>query len=88
MATFKVLSSTQNQKGGFVWKLQTITPVKVFGIEKSVTRTYYIGGMPAAATVGSELKEDLNKFDITEREFAHPETGEQLMLKWLHAKVS
>lgn len=87
---FKVASCNPNKEGKFVWKLIVEVEVKVFGINKMVKRTYYIGGMPAAVNIGAEMVEDLDKFEI--REYAYnrvdEKTGEvtPLMLKWLHAK--
>ena len=63
---FKVISCNANKSGGFVWKLQTTAMVTVFGINKTVKRTYYLGGMPQAINVGVELEEDINKFEIKE----------------------
>ena len=83
---FKVVKSTKNAKGTFVWKLEVNTTIKAFGVEKQVKRTFYIGNMPVAGVIDSVIEEDLNRFEIREYAFAHPETGEQLMLKWLHAK--
>lgn len=93
MKKFTVIKSTPNQKNGFVWTLECITDVKAFGITKSVKRTYYIGGMPSAAVVGTVLEEDLKKFDIIERAFETGEADENgeavvIMLKWLHAKIA
>jgi hypothetical protein len=90
---FKVVSCNPSNSGKtFVWKLEIAQTAKAFGITKTVKRTYYIGGMPQAATIGAELKEDLSKFDIVARPFTpdpsqedpEPET---IMLKWLHVKV-
>lgn len=88
MPKFKVLSSNENKTGGFVWKMEVVTEETVFGLKKSVKRTYYIGGMPQPAKIGTEFSEDLNKFTIKTYPFPHPETGEMLDLKWLHAKQS
>lgn len=83
---FKVLSCNPNQDGKFVWKLQTSKKVTTFGVEKVVTRTYYIGGMPVEVAVDSIIQEDMSKFEIKEYPFANPDTGEVIPLKWLHAK--
>lgn len=86
--TFTVLGSNPSNQGKtFVWKLQVIEEVNCFGINKAVKRTYYIGGMPSEIAVGTEIKEDLNKFEIVEREFITKD-GNKIMLKWLHAKVA
>lgn len=86
---FTVISSTESNNGTtFVWKLVTAEEVTVFGVKKSVKRTYYIGGMPVAAKVGDTISEDIRKFEIVERPYDNPETGETMMLRWLHAKVA
>lgn len=86
---FTVISSNANKSGGYVWKLQTAAEVKVFGVTKTIKRTYYIGGMPVAANIGAVVEESLEKFDIVERGFStkNAEGNEIIiMLKWLHAK--
>lgn len=85
--TFKVVASNPSNEGKtHVWKLEVNTTQNVFGINKPVKRTFYIGGMPSEGTVGAELIEDIDRFNIVEREFANPETGEVMLLKWLHVK--
>jgi hypothetical protein len=84
--TFTVAKSTPNKTGGHVWKLSANETVRVFGVEKVIKRTYYIGGMTVAGVVGTQIVEDINRFEIKEYEFAHPETGEIMNLKWLRAK--
>lgn len=76
MATtkFKVLRSTQNRKGGFVWTLQTSTQATVFGETKTIERTWYIGNMPKGFSdkelkKGVVLEEDFERFDIVPREW-------------------
>jgi len=89
---FKVVACNPSNNGKtYVWKLEIAQTAKAFGITKTVKRTYYIGGMPQAATIGAELKEDLTNFDIIEHEFTFDnEDGEKetIMLKWLHVKVA
>lgn len=86
---FEVLQSTPSNEGKtFVWKLQVIELVEAFGVKKSVKRTYYIGGMPVEGVVGTKIVEDINKFEIIERPFDNPESGETMLLKWLHVKVA
>jgi hypothetical protein len=90
MTKFKVASCNPNKEGKFVWKLIVEVSVKVFGINKTVKRTYYLGGMPAAVNVGTEMMEDMDKFEVKEYAYnlVDEKTGEAtvLMLKWLHAK--
>lgn len=85
---FTVVSSNPNKTGGHVWKLEAKEDVKCFGLQKTVKRTYYIGGMPAEAKVGTEITEDMNNFEVKTYPFPHPESGEMLELKWLHMKTS
>lgn len=82
-----VACNPSNEGKTFVWKLSANQTAKVFGITKTIKRTYYIGGMPSQVAIGHELEEDLIRFDVVEREFEHPESGEKLMLKWLHVKA-
>lgn len=87
MNTFKVIACNPSNEGKtYVWKLVIESSAVVFGITKTVKRTYYIGGMPKAAEVGAEFKEDLNRFNVVERPF-ETEDG-VIMLKWLHVKVA
>lgn len=84
---FTVVNSTPSNEGKtFVWKLEALFDVVAFGIKKSVKRTFYIGNMPEAATVGVQVEEDMAKFEIVERPFTHPESNDVMMLKWLHVK--
>jgi hypothetical protein len=79
-------SNPSNEGKTFVWKLVYVEIVKLFGIEKSVKRTYYVGGMPQAATIGDKIKANTDDFRIVEREFELE--GEVMMLKWIHAKTA
>lgn len=99
MAKFLVVSSNPSNEGKtFVWKLTVTTNVKVFGIVKSVKRTFYIGGMPVNPLEGKTpeeletgvvFEEDLRKFEIVERDSSHlDDDGNVIMIKWLHAKVA
>lgn len=88
---FEIVACNANSTGGFVWKLAVKTSVVVFGVTKTITRTYYIGGMPKAIEVGAKIEEDMNRFEIVERpfEFENDEhEKEVIMLKWLHAKAA
>lgn len=90
--TFIVLGCNPSNEGKtFVWKLAVESKVSVFGVEKTVKRTYYIGGMPEQAEKGATFQENMDKFEIVERPFevVDEQTGETttVMLKWLHAKV-
>lgn len=82
-------SSLSNEGKTNVWTLTVNETAKVFGITKEVKRTYYIGGMPVAAKIGDTFEEDLNRFDVVEREFAYTEGGKTttMMLKWLHVRI-
>lgn len=86
---FEVTKCTPSNEGKtFVWTLVYTTLAKVFGIEKTVKRTYYIGGMPSEIPVGTKLSESMDRFEVKEYPFPHPESGEVMMLKWLHVKVA
>ncbi len=89
---FKVIGCNPSNEGKtFVWKLEVIvSDVLVFGIKKTVKRTYYIGGMPSEVKVNTEIKEDLAKFEIVERPYSYVEDNETVTinLKWLHVKVA
>lgn len=91
---FTVIGCNPSNEGKtFVWKLAANQTAKVFGITKTIKRTYYIGGMPSQATLGMELEEDLIRFDIVEREFTPEPTADEpapdkMLLKWLHVKAA
>lgn len=76
-----------NNNTTFVWTLTVEEKAKVFGIDKLVKRTYYIGGMPQAVAIGTQFTEDLAKFDIVEREFVAEDGEEPMKLKWLHVRI-
>jgi hypothetical protein len=89
---FIVLGCNPSNEGKtFVWKLQSTVIAEAFGIKKTVKRTYYIGGMPEEIAAGTELVEDMAKFEVTERPYDVTDdiTGEvtTIMLKWLHVKA-
>ena len=88
---FTVVTCNPNEKGGFVFKLEVVELAKVFGMTKSVKRTYYIGGMPEAVEVGTEFEEEMDNFEVKEYDytFRNEETGndETIQLKWLHVKT-
>jgi hypothetical protein len=84
--TFEVAKCTKNEQGNYVWKLVCNSVEKVFGVEKPVKRTYYIGNMMKEAPVGTKFVEDLDNFNIKQYDYPHPETGEVLNLSWLHVK--
>jgi hypothetical protein len=98
---FTVVTCKPNQKEGFVFKLETVEDAKAFGMTKSIKRTYYIGGMPAAVNVGAQFEEELSNFEIKERAYVvdvkdeddNPVLDENdlpkqetIWLKWLHVK--
>jgi hypothetical protein len=83
---FTIAQSNPNKTGGYVWKLTTEFVSKVFGIEKLVKRTFYIGNMPVEGVVNTKIKQDMDAFEVKEYAFQHPDTGEMLNLKWLHVK--
>ena len=52
------------------------------------SETYYAAVKAEAVEVeeGAEIELDLTMFNVIERPFVHPETGEEIMLKWLSLK--
>lgn len=86
--TFTVVACNKNSKGGFVWKLVVEDGVaEIFGVKKALKSTYYIGGMPAEAKIGDVFKEDMEKFEVVERDF-ELDDKQVIKLKWLHVKRS
>lgn len=83
---FKVISSNENSKKGFVTKIQSETIIKdtIFG-DKVKKETYYISGS-LQVKEGTEIPEShlFPKFKVQEYEMENPETGEKYMGKWLH----
>lgn len=77
MNTVFTVTNSNPSNGGktHVWTLDASVEATVFGIKKTVKRTYYIGGMTQAATVGSKLEENINRFDIKERPCYQVKTG-------------
>jgi len=88
MNKFKVLQSNEKETepGLFITKVQTSKQVAdpIMG-KKEVKRTYYFKGS-IQHTVGSELPIDLANYNVQEHEGLNPQTGEAIMLKWLHVK--
>lgn len=86
MRTFKVVSSNPSNEGkSFVTKLQCKTEINhpIFGV-KSKTETYYVSGSKQVTVPTIEL--DIKEFRVAEYPFLNEETGEEIMLKWLHLK--
>lgn len=67
---FTIVSCKPTKEGKFLWKLTVTDTAEAFGIVKDFKRTYYIGGMTAAATVGQVIEEDITKFNIVQRPVA------------------
>lgn len=86
MLRVKVASvGNKTTNGNFIHKIVSEKKVTVLGIEKINKITYYVA-LPAAAKVGSEHEINLDLFNVVERPFEVPDTGEVIMLKWLHIK--
>jgi len=85
-----VACNPSNQGKTFVWKLEVSASAKIFGITKTVKRTYYIGGMPQEVKLGHTIEEDMSKLEVVERPYTYTEEGEEhtIMLKWLHVKLA
>lgn len=88
---FKVLKCTQKEdKTGYVWTLSCIEETTCFGIKKTVSRKCYIGGMPKEVAIGTELTEDISRFDLVRRPYSFKdELGKvvDIDLLWLHIKI-
>jgi hypothetical protein len=86
MAKFTVISSNPSNEGKtFVTKIQGNKVVNVLGVNKTSQVTYYIS-LPQQVEVNKEFDVDLSQFNIVERPFESPTTGEIIQLKWLHIK--
>lgn len=81
-----VEQSNPNEKGGFVTKLvaKEVIDLGILG-KKEKKETYYISAekQPKAGTV---IELDMDMFRVAEYPFVLEETGEEIMLKWLHLK--
>jgi hypothetical protein len=90
VTAFVVKQVNPNQKGGFVTKLynETVQDCGVFG-EKIKRTTLYISGTKAPE-VNTEVKLDLDMFEIKEYPYEFMDTNEGKMVtidcKWLHLK--
>lgn len=89
MNKFKVLQSNEKETepGSFITKVQTSKEVEdaLMG-KKMVKRTYYFKGS-IQHTVGAELPIDLSNYNVQAHPAKNPETGEDIMLNWLHLKA-
>lgn len=87
MSKFKCISCTESSNGGFIAKLQNKVSksINVFGVTKTTEQqsTYYIK-VDTAIPVGKEDELPLGSFKVVERPFVLEDTGEEVMLKWLH----
>jgi hypothetical protein len=85
-ATYKVIQSNPNSKGGFVTKLQSEIVVSdpIFG-DKTKKETFYISGTNQVP-VDTEIQHDhlFPKYKVVEHEMINPQSGETFMGKWLH----
>jgi hypothetical protein len=52
------------------------------------SETYYMAvkAESVKVAVGADVDLDPTQFNVTERPFSNPETGEEIMLKWLSIK--
>lgn len=83
---FIVEQSNPNEKGGFVTKLVSKTQVDL-GIlgKKEKKETFYISSTKQVKPE-TAVELDMDMFRVAEYPFENPETGEEIMLKWLHLK--
>ena len=65
-------------------KVETET---ILGMMRS-SETFYVAvkADTVKVAVGEIIEFDPSGYQVTERPFAHPETGEEIMLKWLSQK--
>jgi len=83
---FKVLSSTPNQKQGFVTKIQRETKANTPFGTKVKKETYYVSGTEQLAK-DSDVEVNMDMFRVQTYPFMpDPATGEIMDLKWLHLK--
>ena len=83
---FIVEQSNATTKETFITKLVSQIEIDLGPVlgKKVKKETMYISTAKQAGT-GVELELDMNMFNVVERPFDHPESGE-IMLKWLHLK--
>lgn len=66
-------------------KIEVSTPMGV--MRRSETYYAAVKDGEVAVEVDESVDIDLTIFNVIERPFAHPETGEEIMLKWLSLKA-
>ena len=81
---FVVMQSNATQKGTFITKLVAEHKVDLGPLGmKTKKETYYISTEAQCAT-DTEIKLDMSLFNVVERPFKAEDSGEVVMLKWLH----
>lgn len=87
-AKMKVVQCNEKEKtpGVFITKVQDLKKIKdpIMG-EKEVKKHYYFKGT-IQHKEGAELPIDLSNYNVVEHPGINPETGDAIMLKWLHVK--
>ena len=76
------------ENGNRIVKLQSrVEEETALGVMHRST-TYYMAvkADTVKVSVDEEVELDLGMFNVIERPFTHPETGEEIMLKWLSLK--
>lgn len=78
------LTSNGNRIVKMQHKVETET---VLGMMRS-SETFYVAvkADTVKVAVGEIIEFDPSGYQVTERPFVHPETGEEIMLKWLSQK--
>jgi len=87
---FKVVSiGDVTSNGNRIVKMQNKIEVSTVMGTMRRSETYYaaVKADDVAVEVDAEIELDLTMFHVIERPFAHPETGEEIMLKWLSLKA-
>ena len=80
----------ETENGNQIVKLQRQTEIETgLGVERqSVTYYKAVKAGTIKVDVEDEVELDLDNYNVVERPFEHPETGEEMMLKWLHLKTA
>ena len=83
---FKVVSiGDVTSNGNRIVKMQNKVEVSTPMGTMRRSETYYaaVKAEEVAVEVDAEVEIDLSLFNVVERPFVHPESGEEIMLKWL-----
>jgi hypothetical protein len=78
----------KTENGNRIVKLSIDTSVETALGEERRAVTYYKAVKDGTLKVkeGDEIALELDNYAVVERPFVHPESGDEIMLKWLHLK--